>query len=129
MYSKAKTLKLIAKNAIKFQNALGLKSWRIKFHVYRSGAKALLKMGVNRSTCTGHCGMSFISVPAKHADIIIYYNELVNEKDAYGTIVHELLHCSLAKLTSNITLQFDKAIRDEEIFVLHLEKIFVEKYK
>lgn len=128
MYLKNKTLKLVEKISPKFIQALGLKSWTIDFHVYKSGAKALLNMGLDKNMCIGKCGLSYISVNNKHADVILFYDNLEGKKGAYSTILHELLHVSLGPLTSNITIKYDKAYRDEEKIVSLLEQMFMEKF-
>ena len=124
MYPKKNILKLIETKAPKLIKQLGLSKWTIKFHVYKSGAKLLLDLGIHRDFCTGKCAVSFIG--KKAVDIIIYYDQAANKKDAYGTLVHELLHIALHDLTGLITIKQDKAANVEERLVLLLENMLQE---
>ncbi len=57
MYQKKKTLKLLDTYKDKFIHDLGLKSWKIRFHVYKSDSKALKKLGFDKASRTGNCGL------------------------------------------------------------------------
>lgn len=121
MYPKKKIEKLIDKYAEPFRKALGIKNI-VKFHVYSGKSKKYKKLATTRVDLQG---VSFISSEG-YAEIIVFYDQHTNERDAVGTIFHELLHVRLFKLTGMITLKAERANVVEEKFVRDLEELFLK---
>lgn len=123
MYSKLKTEKLIDEEVPKLLKLFKLEDWSITFHVYKEGDSSLKKLA---PLCyKGYSGATFLGAN-NTADIIIFYGHK-DKKETYSTIIHELLHCVVSKLSSHITIMSDVAEDVEEELVGQLEKLLVER--
>lgn len=122
MISKYRTHCLIDEYAPLFVKHLGIKT-KIKFHVFNSESrncpKPVRKAGDNK-------GLSYISSQGS-SEIVIFNDKHNTERDTVATILHELLHVRIAKLTHLVTIEEMKAYSREEAFVTQLEK-FIMKY-
>lgn len=124
MYSKKNIEKLIIEKTPILIHAFGLDKWKINFYVEKSGSTRLKKIGVR---ACGFSGLTYIA--PRSADIIIFYNNVINRKDALGTILHELLHCLMFSLSELVTIQEGKAALYEEKIVSVLEKFYLDRLK
>lgn len=121
MYPQFKTQALVKKYAPYLIAKLGMKKFKIEFHVYHSKSKALKAKGVCH---TGRAGVTY--VVGNRADVILFYDNLVDRKDALGTLIHELLHVLFNPFLELVTLYKDKSLRKEEALVQVLEKFIMD---
>jgi hypothetical protein len=124
MYSKKKIESLISKQAPEWLEDFSLDKWKINFYVEKSKSRKLKQLGVK------YCGLAGLTYLApKSADIIIFYDNIKNEKDALSTILHELLHCLMFSLSGLVTIREGKAAAVEERIVSILEKFYLKYLK
>ena len=123
MYPKKKIEKLIDKYAETFRKALGIKNV-VKFHVYSGKSKKYKKISTSKVDLQGVTMLS----SEGYAEIIIFFDQHTNEREAIGTIFHELLHVRLFKLTGMVTLKAERANIVEEKLVRDLEAMFLRVF-
>lgn len=124
MQTKKVTVKLLDKYKNRMIANLGLKKWKIVFHVCSSKSNYLKHRGVSKATRTNKYGLSFISPANKTADVVLFFDAMGSQKDVVCTLFHELLHVALSPLLDLITIKMEKAGRLEEDLVSRLEGIF-----
>lgn len=120
MYSKYKYEKLVKKYAQSFQILLGIKK-EVKIHVVRSTSKKIAK---DRVTSGKEYGITLCDTDG-NAEVLLFYDKQPSEKEAIATLIHELFHVRLFRLTGLITLKHRKGYIEEEKLVRNLETFFM----
>ncbi len=114
MYPRYKIIALIERLAVKSEQILGLTKWDITWEVINS-----------KKTTTDHARCSY-SIKTKKAFITIYFDNCTGFKDAVGSILHELLHIKLGKLSEAIELKnLPKRESVEEDIVARVEALLL----
>lgn len=121
MYPKYKYKKLVTKWFDYLIKELGIKA-KVTIHIYKIASK---KLKASFKTYDGDKGYSFISSTGE-ADVFLFYDTQNNERDALGTLVHELLHVRLYPLTSLLTMNMEKGHKREEDLVRQLEEFYLK---
>lgn len=126
MITKQEAYAVVKKWKKKLLKSLRLEEEKINIHVYKSSSKFLTKQGVKLEGDMGICYPSSIG-----SDIILFYDKHKNIKELLGTLIHELLHAKVFKLSSLITIKTDVAYEAEEQLVRDLEDFIINmmKYK
>lgn len=121
MYPKFKTIALVKKYGPFLISKMGMKNFKIEFHVHHSKSKILKTAGMRPVHLRG-CAFSI----GESADVILFYDQLIDRNDALETLVHELLHVRLAPLTELITFNREKSYRKEENLVCRITAFIME---
>lgn len=124
MYPKKKIDKLIEKYSETFKKSLNIKT-KIVYHILSSKTKKCKALIPGR--LTEYRGLTFINKLGA-AEIIIFYDQHFTERDVIGTILHELLHVRIHKLSGLVSLHTDKAHVEEEKIIKVLEEFFLKSF-
>lgn len=119
--TKKRVRELIDEYSSMFKEVLEIKS-NISFTVFNSNSLKYKKLKLSEGQ---EKGISFIN-SMSDADIIIFYNHHKTERDLVGTILHELLHVRIYKLSSLCTINIMQAYEVEEELVADLEEFFMQ---
>jgi hypothetical protein len=123
MLTKKIATKLVKSYLDSFIEMLSLQKANIQIHIYYSKSKKLKDLGVRVGTEVGCCYSA--SIKDNH-DIILHYDRHHSEREFVSTLVHELLHVKLSKLTGCVTMAATKANLIEEHLVRDLEQSFID---
>ena len=134
MLTKKRVLELIEEYRDLVVSSLDLENTDIVWHVYKTTDKAALKAGFTPEGCAAQCIWNDLEpIATRQYSIGIFYDKQRHEKDAIGSIVHELLHIRIRTFDRLIkeskTTQTSFHIK-EEAFVSDLEDllmIFLER--
>lgn len=125
-YPKYKIQGLIDKYVDKWVDLLGLKSWKLHWHVVNSYSKKGGKVNQSRTDFA----ITFFGKAKKEADIVVNYNRIPNKNEAIATIIHELMHVRLAALSEMIPFHKEPAAAScEERTVRAIERLCISLYK
>ena len=101
-----------------FRKILHLEELQIKIHLYTSTSKHKSEKVRKYDDTFGVC----MSGPDGD-EIIIYYDIHETAEELFGTLIHELIHARVYKLSSLITLHCENAEDIEEELVKDLEQL------
>ena len=123
MIPKYKIKKLLDKLVPLIKKRLKIKN-KTNFHIIKNSNKKYRKMTLIKDN---NHGISFVS-SSGDTDICIFYDTHYSERQVIGTIIHELLHVRLHKLSGMVTMNEVKAHNEEERIVTVLEDMLISLY-
>jgi hypothetical protein len=123
VFNKKLAEQLAAEWTPRFMKSLKLAKSLVNVHVHRTTSKKLKKSTGDKYT--GLCGCCYSNSVDCH-DIIIFYDSHFSKKQFLSTLLHELLHVKMSKLSSLVTMKESVAYKAEENIVRDLELMIID---
>jgi hypothetical protein len=122
MVTKSQAIKVVNNNLNLCIKLLKLEKYKVNVHVLHTRSKFL---AANGARPRGEMASCYGSEYGKSADIIIHYDKHPDKEEVLSSLIHELLHLKLGKLSELITLKQNKAYNIEEKLVRDFEDILM----